>query len=486
MGAAAELIDLSHLPKRVRESRPTLLGFCPDGVPYQRDVLKLIRRDFDYSQGVLEILLSGSYGSAKSVLLAHLAVTHCLMLKRSRVAIVRRSLPDLKETLFKEIIDHLEGDRREGEGRGLLEGRDYWVNRTRASIRFRNGSEIIAVYWSDRKYKRARSKNFSMVLIEEAIENDDQDKEGFEEIKARLGRLTHVRENVLICATNPGSPTHWLYDYFIAPNEGGQQHETRRVFYSRTEQNIYLPRIYIAGLRKNMDARRARRYLDGEWIELTKDQVYYGYDSLLNFRGYEYKFDLAHPIRLSWDFNIGVGKPLSMVVFQYIDDVFHFAQEVVIDGVRTQDSLDELAERGILDLACPYFIVNGDAAGKHKDTRNRRDDYEIICDFLANYRTKDGRSIAFKRFVPLANPTVRSRHNRVNSYCFNAEGQRRLFVYKDCPTLHKGLRLVELKKGSDYIEDDSKPWQHVTTAAGYGVKAAEIYDRESNQGTKEL
>ena len=474
-------IDLSHLPERARNSRPNMTGFCPDGIPYQNRVLRLVRRDFDYDTGNLEILLSGSYGSAKSVLLAHLAITHCLMYRRARCAIVRRALPDLKATLFKEILEHLEDT-------GLVEGRDYWVNYTRASVRFKNRSEIVAVYWADRKYKRVRSLKLSMVLIEEGAENDTQDKEGFDEIKARLRRLPHVPENVLIVATNPGSPAHWLYDYFIAPNEGGVQHATRYVFYSRTEQNPYLPPIYITQLRRDLDPRRARRYLDGEWIELTKDQVYYAYSSTENYRARAYEYDFKLPLFLCWDFNIGVGKPLSVALMQYDApaDTFHFPSEVVVEGMRTLQALEVLADRGVLDMPFAQFIVAGDAAGKHKDTRSLHDDYEIIMAFPQNYRTKDGRALTVEKWVPVANPPVRERHNRTNAYCLNALGQRRLFVYRDAPTLHKGLRLVELRKRGEYIEDDSKDYQHVTTAAGYGIMAVRTFGQREPQNTRIL
>lgn len=490
MSAAEVLEQLKYLPPRQRKSKPTLQRFCPDGVKYQRSALRLVRKEHDYSKDNLQIMLSGSYGSAKSVLLAHMAATHCMLYPRARVAIVRKALPDLKETLFREIIDHLEGDARENETsddkkRCLLEGRDYKVNRGRASIKFRNGSEIVPIYWADKNYKRPRSKSFSMILIEEGTENNEGDKEGFDELLGRLGRLNHVPENVLVVATNPDSPSHWLYDYFIGSES--KKHSNRHVFYSRTEDNPYLPRIYIAGLRKSMDAKRARRYLDGEWIELNKEIVYYAYSTDKNFRNSEYKYNLNYPIHLSWDFNIGVGKPLSMVVFQYIDDVFHFSEEIVVEGMRTLDSCEELADRGILDIKVPMFIVNGDAAGKHKDTRNLRDDYSIIVDYLSNYKTKSGRHLNFEKRVPLANPTIRSRHNRVNTYCFNHAGEVRLYVYSKAATLDKGLRLVALKKGSELIEDDSKAYQHITTAAGYGIKAVEKYENDNiTQSTRIL
>lgn len=463
--------------ERIANSKPTIDAFCPYGIPYQYEVINLIRSDFDYSVGNLEILLSGSYGSAKSVLLAHLAVTHCLENPRARVALVRRTLPDLKRTIYQEILEHIQDC--------LVEKKDYRNNDSIARIRFSNGSEIIAVSWADRKYTKVRSLKLSMVIIEEAVENDAQDFDGFMAIKARLRRLPHVKENVLMCATNPGDPGHWLYDYFITPNEGGRIHPTRRVFYSLTEQNIYLDPVYIRQLKADMDPKQADRYLRGIWREISKDKVYYSYDSNINFRGYNYDIDLKEPIYISWDFNIGVGKPLSLCLFQYIKDEFHFFSEIVIEGLRTMDSLDELADRGFLDLKVPKFIVCGDAAGKHRDTRNNQDDYSIIMNFLSNYKTKDNRSIVFEKWVPVSNPAIRKRHNQVNAYCVNDLGNVRLFVYEPCKYLHKGFRLVELRKGAELVEDDSKDYQHVTTAAGYGIHAAILWHNKANTHTKE-
>lgn len=463
---------------RIINSKPTLNKFCPDGIPYQREVLRLARKDFDYSNGNLEILLSGSYGSAKSVLLAHMAVTHCLKYKRARVALVRRALPDLKRTIYQEIIEHIQDD--------LIEGVDYEKKDTIASIKFSNGSEIIAVSWADRKYTKVRSLKLSMVIIEEAVENDSQDYDGFMAIKARLRRLPHVTENILICATNPGSQSHWLYKYFIAENESNIQHDTRYVFYSLTEQNIYLDPVYIKQLKADMDPKQADRYLRGIWCDLYKDKVYYAYDSKKNYRPYKYTVDLTHPVYISWDFNIGVGKPLSLCLFQYIKDEFHFFNEVVIEGLRTNDSLDELSSKGFLDLKVPKFIICGDAAGKHRDTRNNQDDYSIIVKFLSNYKTADNRSIVFEKWVPVSNPPIRKRHNQVNSYCANDLGDNRLFVYEPCKTLHEGMRLVELRKGADIVEDDSKFYQHVTTALGYGIHAAILWSGSRESRTREL
>lgn len=454
------------------QSTPYLGGFDPRAIPYQWEALSEVRT-FDYSKGSLEMLFSGSYGSAKSILMAHIAVTHCLFYPRARVCLGRKSMPDLKRTIFKEILEHIAED--------LVDGRDYWVNQTNASIVFSNGSEIVSTSWADKKYKRPRSLKLSGVLIEELTESNDEDMAAFLELKARVRRLPHVPENFVICASNPDSPSHWAYKYFIEPTLDAA-HATRRVYYSNTFDNPFLDPQYIEQLRRDLDPKLARRYIYGEWIEIATEVVYHAYDRTKNFRDVPYVVDEALPIHLSWDFNIGEGKPLSVSVFQYNPrtDEFHFFAEVVVEGMRTADSCEELAARGLLDYRT-HYVINGDASGKHKDTRSKRSDYEIIEHFMAN---REG--LSWSKFVPLANPPVRERHNRMNAYFCNAEGRHRAFVYRGCDMHDKGFRLVALKKGGNYIEDDSKAWQHVTTSASYGVHAALMEGRRQRQGTIQL
>lgn len=198
------------------DSKPYYTGFSPDFIPYQREVCDLVR-DWDYSTGNLEILLSGSFGSAKSVLMAHLAIRHCVENPGARVALCRRGLPDLKKTLWKEILEHMAEDFTEGRGNSK---KDYMINRADHVITFRNGSEMITCTWADKLYKKFRSLKLSMAVFEEIVENNDEDEEAFKQIKARLRRIPHVKENILIAATNPDAPSHWVYKYFILPNLG--------------------------------------------------------------------------------------------------------------------------------------------------------------------------------------------------------------------------------------------------------------------------
>ena len=432
-------------------STPSVCQFDPTIIPFQQQVISDIRKNFDYSLGTHELMLSGAVGSAKSLLMAHMAITHCMHFPGARFMLGRRAMPDLRATIFSKILEHMHPD--------LEEGNHYYINHTTATIKFRNKSEIISRSWADRHYFKLRSLELSGAAIEETTENEELDF--YDEVKMRVGRLSHVPENFIIHATNPGSPSSPWYEYFFETKS-----PLRHVYLSTTADNPFLPKAYVEGLRREMCPKLARRMLHGEWIEIAQDVVYYAYDKSKNFIDKPYVIDHHYPIRISWDFNISHDKPMSVVLFQFINGTMHIFAEVIIEGMRTQDSCEELADRGFLDHGVEY-IIHGDASGKNRDTRNIRSDYDIIKKYMAN---RSG--LKFRVDVPLANPPIRRRHNICNAHICNDLGERRLFVYQGCNIVDKGLRLTALRPGGSYCEDDSKPWQHCTTAIGYGLIAA--------------
>jgi hypothetical protein len=143
-------------------------------------------------------------------------------------------------------------------------------------------------------------------------------------------------------------------------------------------------------------------------------------------------------------------------------DTWHFYNEVIVDGQRTLDSLEEAEARGIIPISQRY-IIHGDCNGRSRDTRQTKTDYELIENWLAkkNYR--------FEIQVPKSNPPVRDRHNVVNGYMLNAKGESKLFVYRDAPTVDEGFMLTRLRPGGQYLEVDTDRWQHCTTACGYAI-----------------
>lgn len=389
------------------------------------------------------------HNSAKSILLAHIAITHCLFNKGARVLLGRRSMPDLKDTILQTVLEHI--------GDTLIEGTDYVHDKTKAKITFSNGSEIISRSWADKKYKKMRSLLLSLAIIEELTENDKD--EFYKEIKMRVGRLPHIKEKLIVCASNPDAPSHWAYQYFIE-----NKSPSRHVYYSVTYDNPFLPASYIEGIKETLSPKEARRMLHGEWLSVVADVVYYNYEKERNYIDKEYIFNYGYPIDIMFDFNIAYNKPMSAAIGQYINGTFVVARDFVVKGARTQDILEEIESSGILQKA-RQIRVFGDAAGSHNDTRSKLDDYQIIDRFIrASFS-----GARYERCVPRSNPPIRKRHNLVNSQFLNDNKEVRFFVYRNAQVVDKGMRLVKLKQGSQYIEDDSDEYQHVTTAIGYWV-----------------
>ena len=455
---------------------PTLTKFDPREVPYQIQVLTDLRTKYDYSEGfqadgspnlgVHQVLLSGTVGSAKSILLAHIVLTHCLLYPGAYVGIGRNTMKDLRETLLDMILKHIGPDV------------PYKFNATLGKISFANGSEILCFSWADADVEQFKSYAFSLFVIEELTET--KEKDFYFAILERVGRLSHVPEKAVINATNPDGPEHWAYKHFIL---GSETDSYIHVYYSHAKDNKFIPRSYLHMLRKNLDPKMALRKLEGQWVSITQNVIYYQYSREKHFKaGQTYSIKPDYPIDLTFDFNIAIGKPMSCAFYQIINDHFHIFKEIVIEGANTEEILMEAANLGLFEYDTMYR-VHGDATGSARTPASKYSNYDLIRSFLKNYKTKDNRSLVFKLEVPKSNPPIRTRHNLVNAYLLNAMGEVRISVYDECVTVDEGMRLTMLKDTGKYIEDDSKPYQHITTAIGYGVCWHNMIGTRKEQGT---
>lgn len=456
------------LQQATKTSTPSFFEFNPQLIPYQYRVIHDIKCNFDYSLGPHYVLLSGSIGSAKSCLMAWIIIKHCTEFDGARALIGRKSMPDLKDTIFLKIIEMLEG--------AFIEGVDYSINYTTTTIKFRNGSEIITRSWHDRKYKKFRSLELSLVAIEELTENDARDWEFFIEVIGRLERLPHVPENIFIAATNPDDPSHEAYKFFIKDSIKSGYKATKNnnihTYYSLTEQNPFLPKSYMNNLMNMYDSKMIRRLLYGEWLYIKSDVIYYEYNPDKHFILENTVPDVSLPLRLTFDFNIRKGKPMSSAAFTYNKRTgkFIFIDEVAIEGARTRDALEEWGGKGYFDLPHnPKIIIHGDAAGHAGDSRGYESDYTIIEKYLANYSRKDRKRLEYEIDVPRSNPAVRDRHNTMNGQLCNAYGESNIAIDRRCTMIDAGLSNTRLKEGSQYMEDQDTEGQDISTAISYGV-----------------
>ena len=437
--------------------------FDPSKIPFQQQVIYDLNQSYDYDFGTHEILLSGAIGSAKTTLMAFLVMDHCFKYVRAKALLGRLSMPELKETIFQEICEMIPEH--------FEEGRDYKINETKASIDFCNGSRIISRSWSDKRYRKVRSLNLTCAAIEELTENEDL--EFYQEIKYRVGRSATIPEKFIVSATNPDGPSHPAYEYFIN-SKSPQVH----VYYSKTEDNPFLPKSYVDQLLRDLDPKMARRMLFGEWVDVFQESIYYSYHKENDIADI-YKVDDSLPKIMTFDFNIGVGKPMSMLVMQEDKKgAFHCFDEIVVEGFRTLNMLEEAVNKPWFH---GHFILCGDATGRARSTNSNRSDWEIIEKFMSDHP-----NVTYEVQVPRANPPIRARHNIVNAYLLNALNEVRLFIYDPCKTLREGLLKTAFKKGSSNVEDDSKYYQHITTALGYAVYFRNLLSKRKPSHVREF
>ena len=241
--------------------------------------------------------------------------------------------------------------------------------------------------------------------------------------------------------------------------------DIQEVIYASTYENeMNLPPGYIAEQKATHSIREFRQKVLAEWVSLTDGLVYYAFGDHNVSELAEY--DPALPVWWSHDFNIGVGKPMSSVLAQIkkgpgidgkIRPELHIFDEVVLETSDTHDAVDECKQRITqYDGLTPERIhITGDAAGKARDTRSKTTDYGILksCGFT-NQR------------VPRSNPPIRQRHNDCNTLFKSADDDVRVQVHPRCKVTNKGFRTVSLRKGAQYLEEETYE-QHVTTAATY-------------------
>lgn len=447
-------------------STPLFQEFSPKAIPWQWDATKYIH-NFDYSSGILELFFSGSVGSAKTIEQVHELVKECLASPNSRWLMVRKVLKDLKRTSWLVMLNHISDIPH------LVES----YNKSEMRVKFINGSEIIGDSYDDMNLTKFQSLELSGVDIEEM---NEMPYEVYVALKLRVGRVVGVKRNRIQGRCNPDSPAHWIYKYFIQQTN----HPSRKTFFSLTDQNPFLPKWYIENLRRDLDPMMAKRMLEGQWIDIDGEGIYYNYSAGRNFKKDQiYEFNPRYPISIMHDFNIGQGKPMSAATGQHINGVFHIKKCYLLEGFKTHQLMDELADDGVFEHNTS-FLIYGDETGGHNDSRSNRSDWEIIEEFLEKYKRKNGSRLEFSIELPSKNPPVRQRHNRVNLAFLNDLGFIGLYIYSEAHQADSGFRLTKLKKGSGLVEDDSFADQHVTTAIGYWIDYVKEYEGDITPVTR--
>ncbi|MGB3988624.1 MAG: phage terminase large subunit [Minisyncoccales bacterium] len=290
-----------------------------------------------------------------------------------------------------------------------------------------------------------------------------------------ISRVRDERNGMLrqiLFTTTLDDPDTWMYKFCEEP-EDPDIIEVHYVDSFVNEAN--LPKGYLNDLKSIYSPEMYKRMVLAQWVILGSGRIYSSFVRNLH-EDPSVELDPQLPVIWSWDFNIGEGKPMSSALGQIRKGTFvqrdglgnviktivrpeiNWFDEIVIESTDTNEAIDEFESRDWLRMlpnGKSQVQIYGDRSGKSRDTRSRTTDYGIM------------RSRGFvDQRVPQANPPIRERHNVVNALLMNADGDTRMKIHPRCKNILKGAETTRLKKGADYIEEETY-CQHVMTAVGY-------------------
>lgn len=220
------------------ESKPKVVKVkLPDYKPSPRQIKF-------HTSDAFETLYGGAAGGGKTGALCAEAITSALEWDGCHVYVFRRTLKELKESVYIEVMKQIAKYQNTPDSKKarMADGRKLTItyNSQESIFKFSNGSFIQLAYLdsiSDRyKYQSAE---IHVLLIDELTHFLDDD---YEYLKTRLRSDSYPRCRVMAC-TNPGGFGHgWVKDRFIKPKDP-TIHLTPEVPYIDVESG--LSRVFI-------------------------------------------------------------------------------------------------------------------------------------------------------------------------------------------------------------------------------------------------
>lgn len=232
---------------------------------------------------------------------------------------------------------------------------------------------------------------------------------------------------------------------------------------AKTRDNIYLPEDFIDNLYEQYDSKLVKQYLEGEFVNIGTDIVYYCFDRKMNvIADDEIPRDDFERMILSFDFNVN---PMCAVEIITVGKTRYQIYEHKISNSSTKELCESIIEslmRRYKNFAELDLLITGDASGAARSSSGMDSDYEIIKKEFA----EAGFSGAYVS-VGNANPLVRERANYVNALL----EKQQFFIAKSCKASIKDREVVSWKSGSEkFVMDKSdRGATHLSDACDYGL-----------------
>ncbi len=411
--------------------------------PHQRDWWKL--------ENFIRVLVGG-FGCGKTLIGAKRIIGLALENAPIPVACVSPTFSVARETIILTIAELLAG-KKTHYGRAMTWTYNATIHEFRIRLHGRNARIIV---YSGERPESLRGPNLAAGWIDEPFLMDE---EVFNQMIARIRHPDTVRSELNLT----GTPEQLNWGYELCEGELGERHDVGFLTAS-TRDNLALDPLYVPRLESAYTGKASAAYVDGEFVNLSKGIVYYGFDPRVNVKSIP-EIPPGAELGCGMDFNVD---PFACIVFWRLGDYVHVIKEYQLPNADTPYVLELLREDWNDSDKRPngpyLYTIFPDASGIQRRTSapGGKSDYSYIRD---------------ARFVidaPRANPLVRDRENAVNGKLAPRRGEPTLTIDPGCKGLIKALSTYthELKHTRP-----QKRLSHVLDAFGYPIHRLFPHDR---------
>jgi hypothetical protein len=236
-----------------------------------------------------ETLYGGAAGGGKTAALCAEAITAAIEQEDTHVYVFRRTLKELKQSVYNEVMSQIAGYQNLPSSRKatMYNGRKLTItyNGADSKFNFSNGSFIQLAYLdsvADRY--NYMSAEIHVLLIDELTHFLEDD---YEYLKTRVRSKEERRLRIMAC-TNPGNVGHgWVKNRFIKSKDPKVLYEPEVPYYDKKTGNsrVFIPakvtdhpsaqfkRSYLKVLNAIADEQLRKALRDGDW-DVFEGQVY--------------------------------------------------------------------------------------------------------------------------------------------------------------------------------------------------------------------
>jgi len=262
------------------------------------------------------------------------------------------------------------------------------------------------------------------------------------------GRLLLSNGPLTVGLTPKGMGNHVYRNYF-GPDR--KDHPHLEVFRYKQLDNPEITADAVARARADYDPLLAAQELDGEWVNLTQNAVYYSFTEANNVLPVDAKINPALPVYVLIDYNIGINAYLVVQRNPRTREI------IVIDEGYGARTTRDLGNRIKQLYGTRVFIID-DATGKNRQQSDGQTNRQTLqqCG-LWNITSNE------------SNPHRLDRYANVNAHCENGIGDHHLKISPRCKKLIEEMKALAFKPGTDRVETHDGTAGHITDALGYGT-----------------